>query len=125
MTDLPPGIAGITPLRPPEVEEVDRGWRSRWSLRFEREPEQRALARVQDELPGRLSVLDVSLTHLHDLTYRLELTSQLPPMEVESYPSVDLVLLTVDEQVAPLLQVNDSPRDDWRTFRNRKRRTPG
>ena len=125
MTELPPGISGITPLRPPEVEEADRGWVSRWSLRFEREPDSQALQRIQADLPGRLSILDVSLTRLYGYTFRLELTSELPPMEVESYPSVDLLLLTIDEQAAPLRLVNDSPRDDWRTFRNRNRRSPG
>lgn len=63
----------------------------------------------------------MALTDLGGGDVRLELISPLPPMEVESYLLVDQVLLAMDETLAPLREINGSPRDHWRTFRNRAR----
>src|SRR5262249_20297100 len=101
-----------------EIEGERGRWVSLWLLRFVRPLDSLELDVWASELEHVDRVLSAEfLVRAEDLV-TLRLTTTVHPLEVESYVTIDAVLGLVDERSGGLKEVNDSPRDWWRTFRN-------
>jgi hypothetical protein len=122
MIDPPPyDASSIHRLRPPEVEGEEGAWVSRWLLRLASDPGESSLREVETRLQVAEGV-GVRLLGLEPDLVRLELVTHDHPLDVESYLLIDRVLLEIDESLGGITFINESPRDWWRTFRNRLRR---
>jgi hypothetical protein len=121
------GPESIHPLRPPEVEEEMPAtrWRSRWLLRLEAPVDQPVLRTLASRLSTSDPGMTVELSLLTDHTVRLELRLPVHPLDVEAYPLIDKVLVAIDAALGGIAEINDSPRDWWRTFRTRTQPHPG
>jgi hypothetical protein len=121
------GPESIHPLRPPEIEEEAPGtrWRSRWLLRLEAPVDRPALPALATHLSTPDPVVTVELSPLTDHTVRLDLSLPVHPLDVEAYPLIDKVLLAIDATLGGIAEINDSPRNWWRTFRTRPNPDPG
>ena len=105
----------IRPVRPPEVEGEEGKWRSRWQLRVRDRVAPEDLDRAEQSV-REASGVSVHLAVIEGGEVRLEMTTGAHPLDVEGWPTVDRVLLAVDEEIG-LLEVNHCPRDWWRPFR--------
>jgi hypothetical protein len=116
--DYSPGL--IHRLRMPEVDGQAGAWRSSWVLRTVRPPASHDLKEAARRVAERCGCeVDLRLSdHADDdRTMSLTLGSAVHPFAPEAYPLVDCVLRTLDADIGPLAEINDSPRDLWRTFR--------
>jgi hypothetical protein len=113
------GPESIHPLRRPEIEEevIGTRWRSRWLLRLHDPIDQPALPALATRLSAPDPAVTVELSPLTDHTVRLDLILPVHPLDLEAYPLIDRVLLAIDASLGGIAEINDSPRDWWRTFR--------
>lgn len=107
----------IRRVRPPEIEGAKGDWTSRWLIRLCTPPSPRTLEDVQDQLNAGCHPDQVDLLALQAADVRLELRSRAHPLEPEAYPLIDNVLKAINGASGGIAEINGSPRDDWRTFR--------
>lgn len=111
--------ASIRRLRPPEVEGATGEWTSRWLLRLDI-PIPAGAAQL-DILSAQLTAhtdARVSVRSINDREVRLEMQSEVHPLDPEAYPLTDHVLMALDSALGGIDEINGSPRDWWRTFRS-------
>ena len=124
MSDLPgpPDYSheDIRLLRQPEIEQMPHGsWKSRWQLELAELPSADQLRILAQRLNRLQPGMSVNLTPLTERSVRLNLVLPVHPLEVEAFPLIDDVLLAIDSSTTGITEINSSPRDWWRTFRNR------
>lgn len=114
----PPNYDGrlIRPLRPPEITHDNRGWISRWIIRLQ-SVEEALLDRLESELSQDDSELSVKLSPVNNEVIVLEMRTKTNPLDVDCYETVDRALRLIDAQTSGIKEINDSPKDWWRTFR--------
>lgn len=110
----------IRPLRQPEIEEMPHGsWKSRWQLELTQLPPADQLRILAQRLNRLRPGMSVTLVPLTERSVRLDLFLPVHPLDVEAFPMIDDVLLAIDSSTTGIVEINSSPRDWWRTFRNR------
>jgi hypothetical protein len=107
--------SAIRRIRPPEVEGENAQWRSQWQLTTSRRVTDADL-RIAEADASAPPAIDVRLTLIADRKVRLETMTRVHPLEVEAWPVIDSMLLTLDRHLG-LAEINDCPRDWWRPFR--------
>jgi hypothetical protein len=117
---IPPfdyGSDSIRKLRMPEIEGAAGEWTSTWQLRLLSRASPSRLQEVVAHV-AQLCGGDVDLVPLQDRELRLVVRSTVHPLDVEAYPLIDCILAALNEKLKGLEEINGSPRDWWRTFRN-------
>jgi hypothetical protein len=111
--------ASIKPIRPPEVEGEIGHWSAVWQLETARLLAPEDMCSAEAEVLSATGI-EAHLTAIADRSARLQTITEVHPLEVEAWPAVDSMLLTLD-RILGLVKVNDCPRDWWRPFRRRNR----
>jgi hypothetical protein len=108
-------VSAIKRVRPPEVEGESGHWHAVWQLATARavtQAELRGAEAAVSAIPG----IEVRFILIADSRVRLETMSEVHPLEVEAWPVIDAMLLSLDHRLA-LAEINDCPREWWRPFR--------
>jgi hypothetical protein len=107
--------SSIKPVRPPDVEGEIGRWNASWQLTIAH-PIERERLRAAEAAVSASTPIRVRMTLITDHKVRLETTTDMHPLDVEAWPIIDSMLMTLD-RLLDLIEINDCPREWWRPFR--------